>query len=366
MSSSKRDYYEVLGVAKTASPEELKKAYRTLAMKYHPDRNPDNPSAEASFKEVGEAYDALSDAAKRKIYDQYGHAGLEGGGFRPPEDIFVQFQDLFSEFFGGGGGGPRRPTRRGEQGGGVGGKRVQSGRDVRTTVQLSLRDATFGTKRDVSVVFPAMCGVCEGSGAEKGSAPTTCPTCKGRGQVAHGGMGFMVAMPCNECGGAGQVINKPCKECRGRGEVRSEKKVKVSIPAGIDHGQAVRVPGHGEAGLNGGPAGNLLVVVDVQPDGRFERHNDDLAAELQVPFATAALGGTVSFSNLDDEALRIDVPAGTQPGTPIKVRGKGVPAVDGRGRGDFIGVVKVVVPTRLNATQKKLLQEFARSLDDKG
>lgn len=360
MSSQKRDYYEVLGVKKDAAPDEIKKAYRQCAMKFHPDRNPDDPTAEAKFKEAGEAYEVLSDANKRAVYDQYGHAGLQGQAFHPAEDVFVQFQDLFSEFFGGGfGGGGRRPqaSQRG------GAKRAQQGRDVRTSVQVTLREAVFGTKRDVQVVFPSVCLECEGSGAEKGSTPTACSTCRGRGQVARNGMGFMVSMPCSDCGGSGQVIGKPCKDCRGRGEVRTEKKVKVSIPAGIDHGQAVRVQGHGEGGLNGGPPGDLLVLIDVQPDERFERHEHDLATEVHVPFTTAALGGSVTITNLDDETLRIEVPAGTQPGSTLTVKGSGVPHMKGNRRGNLIAVVRVTVPTKLNAHQRKLLQELAQSLE---
>ncbi|MFO0607366.1 MAG: molecular chaperone DnaJ [Polyangiales bacterium] len=364
MSAPKRDYYEVLGVPKTAPADELKKAYRQCAMKYHPDRNPDDPEAEAKFKEAGEAYEVLSDANKRKVYDQYGHAGLEGQSYRPSDDVFVQFQDLFSEFFGGGFGGGGG-ARRGGGGGQRGPKRAQQGRDVRTSVQVTLREAVFGTRREVNVVFPSVCGECEGSGAEKGSQPTACSTCRGRGQVAHGGMGFMVSMPCGDCGGSGHVIGKPCKECRGRGEVRTEKKVKVSIPAGIDHGQAVRVQGHGEGGTNGGPAGDLLVLVDVQPDERFERSDHNLVTEVPVPFVTAALGGEVSFTNLDDAPVTLTIPAGTQPGTSLTVRGAGVPHVRGNGRGSLIAVVRVEVPRKLNAKQKSLLQDFARSLEER-
>ena len=361
--SAKRDYYEVLGVKKSATPDEVKKAFRAQAVKYHPDKNPDNPEAEAKFKEASEAYEVLSDAGKRKVYDQYGHAGLEGQGFHPPEDIFVQFQDLFSEFFGGGFG-----PQGGRRGGGAPAgarqsKRPQQGRDLRTQVALTMREAVYGVKRDVTVAFASTCTTCEGSGAEKGSAPQACSTCRGRGQVAHGGMGFMVSMPCNDCGGSGQVIGKPCKDCRGRGEVRAEKKVKVSIPAGIDHGQAIRVPGHGDAGVNGGPAGNLLVVIEVQPDERFERHDHDLVTEVPVTFPEAALGASVELQHLNDEMVRVEIPAGTQPGTPLRVRNFGVPFVDGTGRGDLIAVVKVDVPKKLSSHQKKLLHDLAKTFE---
>lgn len=362
--SGKRDYYEVLGVKKAATADEVKKAFRSLAVKYHPDKNPDNPEAEGKFKEASEAYEVLSDGNKRKMYDSYGHAGLEGQGFQPPEDIFVQFQDLFSEFFGAGFGGAQQ-QRRGGGGGARQGKRAQQGRELRTQVQLTLREAVYGVKRDVTVVYPAACATCEGSGAERGSAPVACSTCKGRGQVAHGGMGFMVSMPCSDCGGSGQVIGKPCKDCRGRGEVRAEKKVKVSIPAGIDHGQAIRVPGHGEAGLHGGPAGNLLVVIEVAPNDHFERHENDLVSEVPISFASAVLGATIEFTNLDDQVVQIVVPPGTQPNTALTVRNLGVPFVDGTGRGNLVVVVRVEVPKKLNAQQKKLLVELAHAFGEK-
>lgn len=364
MAAGKRDYYESLGVQKTATADEIKKAFRKEAFKYHPDRNEGNAEAEAKFKEVTEAYDALSDAEKRKIYDQYGHAGLEGQGMRPPEDIFEQFQDLFADFFGsgfgGGGGGRGRGGGRNSQ------PRVQPGRDLRTGVRLNLREAVYGTKRDVSVVFPAVCGTCNGSGAAKGSAPVTCGSCKGRGQVTQGSMGFMIAMPCPECGGAGKVIGKPCGDCRGRGEVRSEKKVKVSIPAGIDHGQAIRVAGHGEPGPNGGPPGNLLVVVEVEQDSKFQREGNDLLVEVPVAFHTAALGGTAELSNLDGTSVSVNIPPGTQPNTAFTLEGIGVPYVDGNGRGNLIAVARVEVPRRMNARARKALEEFARALDGGG
>ncbi|MBK8695197.1 MAG: molecular chaperone DnaJ [Deltaproteobacteria bacterium] len=364
MASVKRDYYEVLSVVKTSSGDEIKKSFRKEAFKFHPDRNPGDKEAEEKFKEITEAYDVLSDEQKRKIYDQYGHAGLEGQGVRPPEDIFEQFQDLFADFFGsgfGGGGGG------GGRGGGGRGRpsqpRVQPGRDLRAGVRLTLREAVFGAKRDVSVVFPAPCATCNGSGAAKGSQPVTCNGCKGRGQVTQGSMGFMIAMPCPECGGAGKVISKPCGDCRGRGEVRQEKKVKVSIPAGIDHGQAIRVAGHGEPGPNGGPPGNLLVVMEVEQDTKFQREGNDLLVEVPVAFSTAALGGTVDLSNLDGTPVTVTIPPGTQPNTAFTLEGIGVPYVDGGGRGNLIAVARVEVPRRMNAKARKALEEFAKALN---
>lgn len=362
--SSKRDYYEVLGVEKSTSADEIKKAYRKQALKYHPDRNPGDAEAEAKFKEVNEAYQVLSDDEKRKLYDTYGHAGLDSQGFRPSEDIFSQFQDLFADFFGGGFGGG--PFGGGGGGGGRGarggGNRATAGRDLRTGVQLSLKDAVLGSKRDISVVYPQTCEGCSGSGAAKGSKPQQCPTCKGRGQIAHGGMGIMISMPCNDCGGSGQVITKPCGDCNGRGEVRAERKIKVNIPAGIDHGQAIRVPGQGEPGLNGGPAGNLLVVVEVLQDDVFERNGSDLVAPLHVPFTVAALGGKVPFETLDGRTLELDVKPGSQPGSTLTVRGEGVPFVERKGKGNLITVLQVEVPTALSTPQREALEAFAKSM----
>ncbi len=362
--SVKRDYYEVLGVSKSATADELKKCFRGLAFKYHPDRNQGDHAAEASFKEVSEAYDVLSDARRRKVYDQYGHAGLEGQQFRPPEDVFEQFQDLFADFFGGGfgsGGGGGRTRRSGASGA----PRQQQGRDVRVGVRLSFREAVFGVKREISVAYPVSCAECSGSGAAKGTSPVACRACGGRGQVAHGGMGvMMIAMTCSACGGVGQVIATPCATCSGLGEVRSDKKVKVSIPAGIDHGQAIRVGGHGESGTHGGPAGNLLVVVEVEPDPRFQREGYDVACEIAVPFTTAALGGQVELTSLDDQPLTLTIPPGTQPGTAFTMMREGVPFVDGTGRGNLLVVTRIDVPRKLTARQRKSLKELERVLSD--
>ena len=230
-------------------------------------------------------------------------------------------------------------------------------------MRLSLRDAVYGSKRDVSVVFPSTCAGCSGSGSAKGSAPVQCRQCSGRGQVTQGTMGFMIAMPCPQCGGAGKVIAKPCGDCGGRGEVRSEKKVKVSIPAGIDHGQAIRVQGQGEPGPNGGPPGNLLVVVEVEGDSKFQREGHDLIAEVPVPFHTAALGGGVQLANLDGAPVGVEIPPGTQPGTAFTLQGLGVPYVDGSGRGNLIAVARIEVPRKMSAKARKALEEFARALN---
>lgn len=355
----KRDYYEVLGVSRNATPEELKKAFRQLAFKYHPDRNPGDPEAEKAFKEVSEAYDVLSDPQKRQLYDAYGFAGLEGQAFRPAEDLFEQIQDMFADFFGA------------SFGFGMGGGRARGrsasavrGRDVRTAVRLSLREAVYGCKKEITVSYPAPCGDCGGSGAARGTGPVTCGTCRGRGQVARGAGGFLITTTCPDCGGEGSVIRTPCPVCRGRGEVRQERKVKVSIPAGIDHGQAVRLTGMGEPGARGGPPGNLLVFVEVENDPRFRRDGFDLITEVPVSFPRAALGGTVKITTLDERTMEFSIPPGTQPGDTFTIEGEGVPFIDGRGRGNLVAVVRVEVPRKLTDRQRKALKELEKLFAD--
>jgi molecular chaperone DnaJ len=352
----KRDYYEVLGVSRTASPDDVKKSFRQLAFKFHPDRNPEDPSAERSFKEVSEAYDVLSDPRKRELYDAYGHEGLEGQAFRPAEDLFEQFQGMFADFFGASFGFGFR------EGGGRRGNRPARGRDVRTVVKLTLKEAVLGCKRDVTVAYPQRCAACDGTGAAKGSGPTTCNRCRGRGSLAHGAGGFLISTPCPDCGGSGSVIKEPCGECHGRGETRAERKVKVSIPAGIDHGQAARIGGLGEPGQHGGPAGNLLVVVDVEADPRFQREGSDLAVEIPVSYPQAALGASLDVPTIDDRTLKLTIPPGTQPGEMFTFDGEGVPYPDSPGRGRLIAVVKVEVPKKLSDKQKKALKDLEKLL----
>ena len=354
-STAKRDFYEVLEVKKGASPDELKKAYRTLAFKYHPDRNQGDDAAEAKFKEASEAYEVLSNDEKRRVYDQFGHAGLEGRGSVPPQDVYDHFQDMMADFFGAsfGGAGRQRKAQRGPQ----------PGRDIRAGVQISLRDAVFGTKRDVQVVWPAACGECKGTGAEKGSTPATCPGCRGKGTVAMGGFGIMITT-CPTCQGQGTVITRPCPGCQGHGEVRAEKRVKVSIPAGIDNGQALRVPGQGEPSPNGGAAGNLLVVVEVAENERFHREGVDLITEVAIPFSRAVLGGSVTLKHLDDSEVEVPIAPGTQPGTPVKLRGQGVPHVERKGRGNLVAVVQVSVPAALNPQQRAAVEQLAAAFGE--
>ena len=356
----KRDYYEVLGVERNASADDIKKAYKKLALKYHPDRNPDNPSAEEEFKLGSEAYAVLSDNGKRARYDQFGHAGLEsaggGAGFNDIGDIFSHFNDLFSDFFGGAGGGfgGQQQSRRRSTG-------PAPGADLRTVVQLALTEAVFGVKKDVELSHPSPCEPCGGSGA-KDSQLSPCTTCNGKGQVAHARGPFLLSTTCPACHGRGMMPKDACPTCRGAGETTIHRKVKVTIPAGIDHGQTLRVPSQGQAGRRGGPTGHLYVTVDVEEDARFERQGVDLFHELRVPFPIAALGGEVQIPTLDGELAKTSIPAGTQPGQTVVVESYGVPRLDGRGRGNLIAVVQIDVPKKLSGKAKDLLRDLRAAL----
>jgi molecular chaperone DnaJ len=351
---AKRDYYEVLGVERSAGASELKKAYRKLALELHPDRNPDDPHAEEKFKEASEAYEVLSDPDKRRIYDQMGHEGLEGGGYQgvgDMNDIFSHFQDIFGDFFGMGGMG------------GMGSRReaVRRGADVRASLSLTLEEAAFGTKKDLSLEHPTPCERCDGTGAKDGQM-TTCRSCGGRGQVAHARGMFLLSTTCPQCHGAGRMAQTPCDECRGQGEVDSERTVRVNVPAGIDEGQTLRLAGQGQAGRQGGPPGHLYVTVEVEPDSRFQRDGYDLVHELHVGFPQAALGDTIEVPTLDGENHKLKIPSGTQPGDHVTVRNKGIPRLDGRGRGDLVVVVQVDVPKKLSRKARKLLEELQENL----
>lgn len=351
----KRDYYEVLELERTASLEEVKKAYKKLALKHHPDRNPNNPEAEEQFKVCSEAYAVLSDDAKRRRYDQYGHAGLEGAsqGFSDVGDIFSQFNDLFSDFFGGAGfGGPQQRRRR---------DGAQAGADLRTVVRLTLAEAVFGTKKEVELSHPSPCETCQGSGA-KGGELSTCTSCGGKGQVSQARGPFLLSSTCPTCHGRGMIPKDLCSTCRGSGETQLQRKVKVTIPAGIDHGQTLRVPSQGQAGRRGGPTGHLYVTVDVSDDKHFERQGNDLFHELRIPFPVAALGGDVQIPTLDGQLAKTTIPAGTQPGQTVVVEGFGVPRLDGRGRGNLIAVVQIDVPKKLSSKAKGLLKDLRAEL----
>jgi molecular chaperone DnaJ len=355
---SKRDYYEVLGVEKTCTIVEIKKSYRKLALELHPDRNPGDPTAEEKFKEASEAYGVLSDAQKRGIYDQYGHRGLQGAGggqgFNDVQDIFSQFSDIFSDFFGGGGGSPfGRRTRGG----------AERGADLRTGIQLTLKEAAFGLKKEISLTHPGPCPKCDGSGAQGGKRKT-CARCQGSGQITHSRGFVLLQTSCPNCQGVGSTVETPCEHCRGSGQVELQRTVKVTFPPGIDHGQTLRVPGQGLAGRMGGTAGHLYVEVVVEPDERFHREGDDLIHEVTLSFPQVALGTEVEIPLLDDTTTKIEVPSGTQPADTVLVRGKGVPRLNGGGRGDLHVLVHVQVPKRLSSKAKKLLKELEDSLSE--
>jgi molecular chaperone DnaJ len=350
---SKRDYYEILGIAREATDQQIKSAYRKLALKYHPDRNPGDAKAEEAFKEAAEAYAVISDPEKRAAYDRYGHAGVgAGAGFDPSafagfEDIFGNLGDLFGfgDMFGG-----RR--RRGGP---------QRGADLRYDLEISFEESFTGTETTLQVPREETCETCSGSGAAAGTSAETCAQCRGTGQQRFQ-QGFLtVARPCPTCRGAGKVISKPCQACRGAGRVSRDRKITAKIPAGIATGQRLRLYSEGEHGTAGGPPGDLYVVVHVQEHKFFQRDGDDLYCELPVPFPTLALGGDVRVPTMvGDEELR--VPAGTQPGARFKVRGKGMPNVSGRGTGDLVAVVRVSVPRKVTKEQKHLLEELAKTL----
>lgn len=362
-----QDYYEVLGVAKTATDDEIKKAYRRLAMEYHPDRNNGDKAAEEKFKAVGEAYAVLSDPQKRAAYDRYGKAGIDpsaaagAGGFGGfggfggnAQGGFGDFGDIFSEIFGGGAG---RAQRRGPQ--------VFRGADTSYSLEITLEQAVKGAKTDIRVPVWEECPTCHGSGCKAGTSKKTCPHCGGTGTI-NTSRGFLqVQQTCPYCHGTGEIISDPCPDCRGVGRIRKTKTLEVSIPAGINHGQRIRIQGKGEPGLNGGPNGDLYVQILIQEHEIFQRDGDDLHADLPISFATSALGGEVSVPTMDTEA-RINIPEGTQTGKVFRLRGKGVPNLHTKVPGDLYVHVYVETPVNLSAKQKKLLKEFDDSLKEAG
>ena len=353
MATEKRDYYEVLGVERNVADEEIKRAYRKLAVKFHPDKNPDDPHAEEKFKELGEAYDVLMDPDKRAAYDRFGHAafaqggaGFGGGGFHDPFEIFREVfgGGIFETFFGGGPGARSDDRRRGS--------------DLRYDMEIKLEEAAFGAEKTIEIEKLDACDKCHGSGAEPGSRKTSCPTCAGRGQVISSRGFFHVSQTCPRCHGAGEIIEKPCQKCRGEGRVEKLSRVKLQIPAGIREGTRLRSLGNGEAGMSGGPPGDLYVVVHIKEHKIFQRNDDNLYCEVPIPFSIAALGGQVDVPTLEGKA-HLKVPAGTQSGQMFKVRGKGIINVNGRDRGDLLARLIVEVPSRLNAEQRRKLEEFA-------
>ena len=364
MAEQKRDYYEVLGVSKGASDDEIKKAYKKMARKYHPDLNPDNKEAEEKFKEVNEAYEVLSDSDKKARYDQYGHAGVDpnfgaggfGGGFDGNFD-FGDLGDIFGSFFGGGFGGGRRTNPNAPQ----------RGESIRLNLTISFEEAAFGCEKEVSVERMEQCGTCHGSGCAEGTTPEICPDCHGSGQVQvrrQTPMGvFATTSQCSRCGGRGKIIHQPCTECRGSGLNRKRKTIKATIPAGIDNGQTISIRGQGHAGKNGGPAGDLLVTITVRPHELFRREGTSVLCEAPITFTQAVLGAELEIPTIDGK-VKYSLPEGTQSGTTFRLKGKGIPSINGRGRGDQYVTVYIETPRNLNKEQREALKKFAETMGD--
>ncbi len=355
---AKRDYYEVLGVARGASKEEIKKAYRRLAVQFHPDRNPGDKEAEERFKEATEAYEVLADEQKRQAYNQFGFAGLDGVGghdfssvFRDFEDIFggFDFSNIFDSFFGG-------RSRRGS-------RKSNRGADLRYDLTISFLDAAFGRKMEISFTRHETCDACRGTGADKGSGKSVCPRCRGSGQVRRSSGFFSIATTCDECGGAGEVIERPCAVCGGRGLVQKVRKLKITIPAGIENGKRISIPGQGDGGTDGGPAGDLYIYVTVQPHEFFERNGTDVYCAIPISVSQAALGAELSVWTLEDShQARLRIPPGTQHGKVFRLKGEGIPLLQApQQRGDMYVKVLIQVPTRLSARAKSLLAELAQT-----
>ena len=369
--AGKRDYYEVLGIQKNATEEEIKKAYRKLAVKYHPDRNPGNKEAEEKFKEATEAYEVLSDDQKRPLYDQYGFAGLDGmggGGGNPFQGgfggsrAFHDFSDIFGGMGGGAGGfsdifdnifGGGRSSRRRDP------NAPQQGQSLRYDLNISFKDAVYGTKAEITFQHNETCTECHGTGGAKGAKRKACPTCGGSGQVRRQAGFFAVQQTCPACGGEGTRVDKPCSKCRGSGYETVTKKMSLTIPAGVDDGKRIAIPRMGDVGPNGGPAGDLIVMLHVEQHEYFERDGRDLYCAVPVTFAQAALGVTLDITSLDGKKIKFALPAGTTNGKLYKIKGEGVPYAEGR-KGDLYVKIIVQIPTHLNSEQKRLMEEFAR------
>ncbi len=349
-----RDLYEVLGVARDATTSDLKKAYRSLAQKYHPDKNPDDHDAEEKFKEVSNAYQILSDDDQRARYDRFGFDGLGGAtggasGFSNVEDIFSAFGDLFGDFFGGRSSGRRQPR----------------GADLRVDVELTFAEAVWGTQKEVTVTRDVPCNSCNATGARPGSKPEVCKSCKGKGQVVHSQGFFMVQTTCPQCRGSGKIVKDPCDECRGRGARAETSKLQVTVPAGVDDGQTLRLAGKGEVAPGG--AGHLYVVLHVQGDERFRRDGEDVLTEVPISFVKAALGGSIEVDTVDDDCqgtASVDIKAGTQPGDVIVRRGGGIPRIGESSRGDHVIQFKVEIPKKLSSKQEELLRQLATELEE--
>lgn len=364
---AKRDYYDVLGVTRDASGDEIKKAYRKRAKEFHPDRNADNPGAEAKFKEANEAYEILKDAEKKAAYDRYGHAafegGMGGGGGRGPGghpgqgDFASAFSDVFDDLFG---------DFMGQQRGGGGGRRQRAvrGADLRYNLSITLEDAYRGLQKTINVPTAVGCTTCNGTGAEGGAEPVTCPTCSGIGKVRAQQGFFTVERSCPTCGGAGQIVKNPCGTCGGQGRVEKEKALSVNIPAGVETGTRIRLAGEGEAGLRGGPTGDLYIFIEVEEHQLFQRDATNLFCRVPVPMSAAALGGDIEVPTIDGGRSRVKVPAGSQSGRQMRLRAKGMPALRGGPEGDMFIELAVETPVNLTSKQKELLREFERLSED--
>ena len=346
---AKRDYYEILGINRTATEAEIKRAYRTLAVKHHPDKNPGDAHAEEKFKECAEAYAVLSDPQKRAQYDRFGHSGMGGGGFDPG---FSNIEDIFDLFGFGDMFGSRGRTR----------STVQRGSDLRYDLEITLEEAASGKEEKLRIPRLEKCDECDGRGAEKGTSPETCVSCGGAGQTRYQQGFFSVMRTCPNCQGKGQIIRNPCKKCQGAGRVEKEKSLEIKIPAGVETGSRLRVTGEGEAGVNGGPAGDLFVVIHVKEHDVFERQGANLYSAVPVSFAQAALGAQVKVKTLDGEE-DLKVPAGTQTGTVFRLKSQGMPVLGGRGRGDLFVAVTLITPKTLTKEQRKLLEQLAEVED---
>ena len=365
MAAEKRDYYEVLGVDKSASEDEIKRAYKKMARKYHPDLNPDNKEAEEKFKEVNEAYEVLSDSDKKARYDQFGFAGVDpnygagagGGAYGAGGFDFGDLGDIFGSFFGGGFGSAQRRTPNAPQ----------RGESIRLSVTISFEEAAFGCEKEVSVDRYETCAVCHGSGCADGTSPEVCPDCHGSGQVQvrrQTPMGvFATTSPCGRCGGKGRIIKTPCTACRGSGLERKRRTIQAKIPAGIDNGQTISIRGQGHAGKNGCPSGDLLITITVRPHELFSREGTSVLCEAPITFAQAVLGAELEIPTIDGK-VKYDLPEGTQSGTTFRLKGKGIPELNGRGRGDQYVTVYIETPRNLNREQKEALKKFAESVGD--
>ncbi|MCR5289140.1 MAG: molecular chaperone DnaJ [Treponema sp.] len=362
---AKRDYYEVLGVEKSASKDDIKKAYRKLAVKYHPDRNPGNKEAEEKFREATEAYEVLSDDQKRPMYDQYGFAGVEGMGqgggaqyshaFHDFSDIFGDmgggFGDIFENLFGGGMGGSSRRRSATDP---------SQGASLRYDLDISFKDAVYGTKTEIHFQHNETCGTCHGSGCAAGATRKTCPTCQGMGQVRRSAGFFAVQQTCPTCNGSGTVIDKPCAACHGTGVETKHKRMTLTIPAGVDDGKRIAIPHQGDAGANGGPAGDLIVVLHVQPHSYFERSGQDLYCAVQISMTQAILGAVINVTSLNETKIELKIPAGTTHGKLLRIKGEGVPVTGTNRKGDLYIKILVEIPQHISSQQRSLLEQYAQ------